>query len=53
MRLSAHPIVILLPDLAQFTFEVDLYLEIEITVVPRVLAHRECAGDLLELFDLQ
>lgn len=49
---SAHPVVILLSNLAQFAFEVDFYLKIKIAVVPRVLTHRKRACDLLEFLYL-
>lgn len=49
----AHSVVVLLVHLAELALEVDLDLEVQVSVVPRVLPHRERACNFFALFHLE
>lgn len=48
----AHSVMVLLVDLAELALEVDLDLEVQVSVVPRVLPHRERPCYFFALFNL-
>lgn len=48
-----HSVMVLLVHLAELALEIDLDLEVQVSVVPRVLPHRERACYFFALFYLR